>query len=183
MTNKTIDKDKISDCTCRGIKILKDMTDFYTDEVVDHIKGNPRSKIIHERANKIADMLYNKLTEKETDIKYNVSDMVARNTDLNRFKRGCEEGIKSDCIAKLEMLRQVLHNSSNAREKLVCTEDPEKWRVGMREGSPLSGDIATIMGKLFTGEFVDYENGRVLYSPYKRYIRKEIREECEKRQI
>lgn len=171
----------VSDCTCKGIKILEDMTDFYTDEVVNHIRGKPRSKLIHEKANKIADRLYNKLTEKETDIKYNVSDMVTRNTDLNRFKRGCEEGIKSDCIAKLEVLRQVLHNSSNAREKLICTEDPEKWKVGMREGSPLASDIATIMGKLFTGEFVDYEDGRVLYNPYKKYIRKEIREECENR--
>lgn len=181
MMDKTIDKSEIRDCTCKGVKILKDMTDFYTDEVTAHIKGEPRSKLIHERANKIADRLYNVLVEKETDVKYNVSEVILRNTDINRFKRGCEEGIKSDCIAKLEMLRQVLHNSSNAREKLVCTEDPEKWRVGMREGSPLASDIAYLMGKLFTGEFVDHEKGKILYNPYKRYIRQEIREECEKR--
>ncbi len=179
MTNTRKDIN-VSDCTCKGIKIIKDMTDFYTDEVLAHVRGEPRSKLIHIRAKDIADRLYNKLTEEEI-VKYNVADSIKRNPDINRFKRGCEEGIKSDCIAKLEMLRQVLHNDPNAREKLICTENPESYKRGIRGESSLSDDVRSLMGKLFTGEFIDEEEGKILYNPYKRTIDKEIREECEKR--
>ncbi len=172
---------QISDCTCNGIKIIKDMTDFYTDEVSAHIRGEPRSKLIHKRAKDLADRLYNRLTEEEVDTKYNVSDRIIKNVDISRFKRGCEEEIGSDCVVKLELLRQVLHNNPNAREKLICTDDPERYKHSMRGESPLSDDIRSIMGKLFTGEFVDQEKGKILYNPYKRLIEKEIREECEKR--
>ena len=180
MTN--IDKEiKVSDCTCKGIKIVKDMTDFYTDEVLRHVRGEPRSKLIHIRAKELSNRLYNKLTERETDIKYNVSDNIIKHPDINRFKRGCEEGFVSDCTAKLEMLRQFLHNVPDAREKLICTENPESYKRGIRGESPLSDDIRSLMGRLFTGEFIDQEEGKTLYNPYKRSINKELREECEKR--
>lgn len=167
----------VSECTCNGLKIIKEMTDFYTDNAVRHVRGEPRSRIIHQKSKELADRLYNKLTEKEI-VQYNVSDIILRNADINRFKRGCEDGIGSDCVAKLEMLRQMLHNNSDAREKLVCTEEPEKFKRGFRGESPLADDVRSLMGKLFTGEYIDPDTGKLYWNPFKTSINKQIREEC-----
>lgn len=172
-----------TECTCRGLKILKNMTNFYTDEILQHVRDQPKSKLHYDRAKNISNMLYNKLTEPEKTIKYNVSERVKRNADINRFKRGCDEGIRFECIAQLEMLRQVLHNDSDAREKLICTENPEKYKAGFRGESPLSNDIKRLIGRLFTGDFIDQDEGKIIYNPYKSSINKSIREECDKMDI
>lgn len=169
-------KTKISDCTCRGIKLIKELSDYYIRDLDIHIKGLPRDLNRNSRESKVlVHKIHDVLTDKGVKYSYDLPpiDSLKKDVDFNRFFDGCNEHGGSDCVAALELIRSRLHHGKEIREKLLC---------GHRDQMLREDDIERLVGELFDGSFYDQEGKHgILYDPYNKYVRKSLRDECDRR--
>lgn len=167
-------------CTCDAVKLLKSLSEYYIDDAIMNWNEaelgeiNPRLakyqqtinlKKHKEHAKELTSKLYNHINRDDKSYPQ-FNDYLLK--ESKRYMRGCEEGYGVDCMASLEMLRMLLHEVPEARNKFICSNDIDK-KVFSED------DVKDLVNSLFTGDFIN--SG---YHPYKRYIQKELRDECDK---
>lgn len=160
---------QISDCTCRGINLLKEISDFYISTTRAHEKGLRPTKKHYEDAKRLSNELYARMTTKVYENDIDPVEPIRNNKRLRQTLDSCNEQGGSDCAFALDHLRQYLHQHKEPRDKLLC---------GHRSPTLNEDDVRRLVGILFSAEFYSER-----YHPFKKYIDRDIREECDKRKI
>lgn len=158
---------QLSDCTCKGINLLREISDFYINTTIAHEKGLRPTKKHYDDAKRLSNELYTRMTTKVYENDIDPVESIRNNKRLRQTLDSCNEQGGSDCAFALDHLRQYLHQHEEPRNKLIC---------GHKSPTLKEDDVRRLVGILFTGEFYNER-----YHPFKRYIYKDIREECEKR--
>ena len=214
MTNvDEITNNKMDSCTCNAVNIMEDLTEFYIATGMREQKSYKVKENYYESAKRISENITHQLANKQS-FNTKIPDIYSEKLrDAKKHLTLCKDGIKSDCIFSLEMLRQVLHESPHAREKFLCNPEPNVrqnisrskiLRAEMRgetiSKSELSGElygrssklgdgIQSLMQSIHEAPFISegiLRKDKFIdesYHPFKRYIPEEYIEKCKEHKI
>jgi hypothetical protein len=114
----------VDSCICNAVNIMEELTEFYIAAGMREQKSYKVKENYYESARRITEKITDQLSNKPAfDTK--IPDAYAEKfKDAKKYLTSCKDGIKSDCVYSLEMLRQILHESPHAREKFLCNPEP-----------------------------------------------------------
>jgi hypothetical protein len=213
MTNDENTNNKIDSCVCNAVNIMEDLTEFYIATGMREQKSYKVKEHYYESAKRLAEKITDQLGNKQS-FNTKIPEIYSQKLrEAKKYLTSCKDGIKSDCVFSLEMLRQVLHESPHAREKFLCNPEPNvrpnisrskiiraETRGETISKSELSGDIYGKSSKLGDGiqsllqsiheaTFISegiLEKDKFIdesYHPFKRYIPTEYIEKCKEHRV
>jgi hypothetical protein len=199
---------KIDSCICNAVNIIEDLTEFYIAAGMIEQKSYKAKENYYASAKRLTEKITNQIANKPAfDTK--IPDIYSEKLrDAKKYLTSCKDGIKSDCIFSLEMMRQVLHESPHAREKFLCNPVPivrpnisrskiirAEMRGDIISKSELSGElygrsskigdgIQSLLQSIHEATFISegiLRGDKFIdesYHPFKRYIPEEYIEKC-----
>lgn len=203
----------IDSCICNAVNIMEELTEFYIATGMREQKSYKVKENYYESAKRITEKITNQLSNKpafDTKIPDAYSGKLR---DAKKYLTSCKDGIKSDCVYSLEMLRQVLHESPHVREKFLCNPEPNvrpnisRSKILRAEtrgetisklelsgelygrSSKLGDGIQSLMQSIHETPFISegiLEKDKFIdegYHPFKRYIPAEYIEKCKEYKV
>lgn len=205
--------DKIDSCICNAVNIIEDLTEFYIATGMREQKSCKVKEHYYESAKRLTEKITNQLGNKQSS-NTKIPDIYSEKLgDAKKYLTLCKDGIKSDCVFSLEMLRQVLHESPHAREKFLCNPEPNirsnisrskilraemtGETISKRElsgelygkSSKLGDGIQSLLRSIHEATFISegiLKKDKFIdehYHPFKRYIPEEYIEKCKEHKI
>lgn len=204
---------KMDSCICNAVNIMEDLTEFYIATGMREQKSYKVKERYYESAKTLSEKITSQLNNKpsfDTKIPDAYSEKLR---DAKKYLASCKDGIKSDCVFSLEMLRQVLHESPHAREKFLCNPEPnvrpnvsrskilrtemtgetiskielsgELYGKSSKLGDGIQNLLRSIHEATFISEGILKKDKFIdeSYHPFKRYIPEEYIEKCKEYKV